>query len=510
MFPVYQNQVQRQYPDARTMVVDWASAGDKIMQGVVTGVNLGLKIKESRENTALRAMQLKQTEAAMFEAKRAGDLNERLTNQRLALDALREQEVSFDLARKQSETAIKTFEANASVQLQRAEASAQAVETLAIHNDSLTDLVANHSDLNDKLISASDFSEKRKIIDLYKTQADEFEAVTGKTMKQIAADLPPNDPRIPILQALSPSALEAQFQNITVPIEMPRLVTTDPSFDALSPEEQESALQMMAMTGKGGVSKTDTVIKFVPLNNAIQMWKSGNSLNTLQGLKETATDKQAFDKWAKSHGLDKIIAEPKKKTDDEKATDTAPQTVTVTTSDGKRVEVANPYLQTPKFVEAVDERFKKVVDASPYQKYFEKGRAAAKASGAYRFAGAGAVEGGLALNFAQNSPELQAEEYSYYERSLTDVKKELRATTGSDVKTLNKKLELQALSDKLQEKADEIKAKYGIVEKEKQPSQSQTQDGTITIIKSTPDGIMKNTIPIARLTEAEKYGWKRE
>jgi len=58
-YPIYQRQERVQYPNPRNMVVDWSKAGNKLVAGLLEGVNLGLKIKESRENSAIKASNLK-------------------------------------------------------------------------------------------------------------------------------------------------------------------------------------------------------------------------------------------------------------------------------------------------------------------------------------------------------------------------------------------------------------------------------------------------------------------
>jgi hypothetical protein len=69
---------------------------------------------------------------------------------------------------------------------------------------------------------------------------------------------------------------------------------------------------------------------------------------------------------------------------------------------------------------------------------------------------------GLPKTPVLQNPQLQAEEVDYFERKKTEVQKELDALKGSDIKTLNRKLELNQVAARLDEKAKSLREQYGV------------------------------------------------
>ena len=461
MFPIYQNQVQRNYPDARSMVVDFASVGDKILKGVTEGVELGLKVKQSRENSALNAMNIQRSQVAIDATLQEMRLNEKRTEQTLQLGKIEQRNKELDFARKTSENANRIYEANAATQAAQSERNLNAVQTLSQYADAVSDLTVNHANMLARLSETSDFSEQHKIVTEYQSQAQEFETMTGKSLIELAADLPPNDPRSQILNGLRPSVLSAAFQDTQVPIEVPRFITSDPRFASADEADQQALAEMIAMTGKGGYSKSDMTIKFVPLKQATQMWKSGNSINTLKNMYQNANDQEAFMSWAKRNGLSKILTQP---TDAKPAAESppVPTTVTVKTASGKEVTVKNPYMTTPEFADKTKEQLSKIEADSPTRKGVEK----EMSKQVYAPFGTGVVLPQVAQRLIneklKTDPQLQAEETEYYERKKTEVQKELDALKGSDIKTLNRKLELNQVAARLDEKAKSLREQYGV------------------------------------------------
>lgn len=492
-FPIFQVQEQRHYPDPRSMVVNWAAAGDKILKGAVEGIELGMKVKQSRENSALNAMNIQRSQVAINATLQEMRLNEKRTEQTLRLDAIEQRNRELDYARKTSADAQRTYDFNAAIQAAQAERTFGAMQALVEHESSLSDLMVNRGKLLAELDATSDFSSKRAIIDEYKREASEFEIATGRSLLELASALPPNDQRAQLIAGLQPAVLETAFQNTMVAVEMPRTIVSDPM---LSGDDSGMADIAMAL-GKGGLTKTDTTIKLMPLNQAVQIWKAGSSLNTLRELYDTAVDKKAFEKWAAKEGLSKrIVAAPMGKTEVPVTEKPAvPETVKVTTPDGKTRDIVNPYPKTQAFTDAVKSEYDAITNKSPF--FLERIKISREPT-MVGLGGTGAVAGYLRAREKvqiEENPEIQAREIDYYERAVTDTRKKINELKGSDIKTLNRKLELNSVLQKLEEQLKSLRQKY-------MPEGSQETPAT----QSTPlttEAVSEADLPVLTFEEAK-------
>jgi len=80
-FPI---QPVRQF-DTSNMIVNWAGAGDKILRGISEGIQLGLKIKDSKQNALLAAAHIRESDNAVAMKQIEVGLQQKDTASRLAL-----------------------------------------------------------------------------------------------------------------------------------------------------------------------------------------------------------------------------------------------------------------------------------------------------------------------------------------------------------------------------------------------------------------------------------------
>ena len=139
-YPVYQHQNIVKYPNPRQSVVNWASAGDKIMRGITEGVEMGVRIKDSRTKSMVAAQNIAQSQAAVIEAKRAGDLDKMRADSRLQLDQLAQEELERQATIKKSALWLRKEEAESKQQTLQAETSN---ESSYILNEITAELLAS-------------------------------------------------------------------------------------------------------------------------------------------------------------------------------------------------------------------------------------------------------------------------------------------------------------------------------------------------------------------------------
>jgi len=111
-YPIYQRQERVQYPNPRNMVVDWSKAGNKLVAGLLEGVNLGLKIKESRENSAIKASNLKTSALARQMAEVELDITKKNSDNMIRESTAKANIADAQAATVQSETYRQAQEAN--------------------------------------------------------------------------------------------------------------------------------------------------------------------------------------------------------------------------------------------------------------------------------------------------------------------------------------------------------------------------------------------------------------
>jgi len=106
-YPVYQHPNNVRYPNPRQSVVNWASAGDKIMRGITEGINLGRKIK--MQNELLRV------------SKVTTDRKQQETESQLALQEIQRKNANFDYTRKTNALSVAAEDAQQQAQLAKSQ-----------------------------------------------------------------------------------------------------------------------------------------------------------------------------------------------------------------------------------------------------------------------------------------------------------------------------------------------------------------------------------------------------
>ena len=283
-YPVYQHPNIVKYPNPRQSVVNWASAGDKIMRGITEGVELGRKIK--MQNEVLRVSKV--TTARKQEE----------TTSKLATDKLQQDRMTADYLQNYSAAAIRTDILTKNLMLQKVERETQANATLTQNDSMFNDMQVNATNIKLAMETTNDPSVRQGYLDQKKEDVANFQEVTGVELMKLAMSLQKDDPRAQQLAMLNPVLAQKQYLlDMLVPIQTSVLTQTD--FDASDPTAM--------MMGKQSFDQSRTSTTMVPLSTARSYWQSGQSLSTFDGLQRNAADPALFDKWAKESGLGKLL-----------------------------------------------------------------------------------------------------------------------------------------------------------------------------------------------------------
>jgi len=89
---------QPRYPDASTMVINWAGAADKIMRGLTTGIELGLKIRDSNQDALLNAARIQQINESVAASQVSTALAQKASASMLALQEMERQKAAAEVA----------------------------------------------------------------------------------------------------------------------------------------------------------------------------------------------------------------------------------------------------------------------------------------------------------------------------------------------------------------------------------------------------------------------------
>jgi hypothetical protein len=298
-YPIYEQRTQRNYPDPKSVMIDWAGAGEKIMRGITEGVELGLKIKDSRQNALLTAARIRQSDEAVAASQIETGLHQRTTDAALALDHLQTQRLQAEFQRNFSAAAVQNDALTQALTLQQTQRETQANAALTQNDAMFNDVQANAINIKLAMETTNDPSIRQQNLDLLKEDWNNLQEAIGMEPTKLAMSLRKDDPRAQQLAMLNPILTQKQYLlDMMVPIRSSVLTQTE--YDTSEPYA----------AGKQSSDKTTTSITMVPLSVARSHWQAGQSLETFTGLRDNAADPASFDKWAKESGLGKLIATP--------------------------------------------------------------------------------------------------------------------------------------------------------------------------------------------------------
>jgi hypothetical protein len=138
-YPIFQIPERRNYPDASTTVVNWAGAGEKIMRGIYEGVELGLKIKDSKQNALLTAAHIRESDNAVAMKQIEVGLQQKDTASRMALQEEQRKSMMLDNAHKSNAITLAAEDAQSRAQLAQAQNIVESNAIVSMMTDKLRD-----------------------------------------------------------------------------------------------------------------------------------------------------------------------------------------------------------------------------------------------------------------------------------------------------------------------------------------------------------------------------------
>lgn len=307
-FPIYQRTERMKYPDASSMVVNWAGAFDKITEGMERGVELGLKIKESRENSLLTAARIKQIEQAVASQVISTEISQKESEATLALNAAQQRELDARFARDYSEAAVNADKQKKANELDVINRQGRASGLLNLHTAQFNDMMTNRANLEMRLDQTTDPSERQMLIDEWKQEYSEFgEALGVMEPASLILDLPQGDPRSAALAGFHPLTVEKQYlSNMLVP--MSTTVVEDVQYHDMLGDGDGGEGEAFPMSGKQSFTKATAKLKMVPLSEAKMYWLRGDGVETFRMLERSAASPEAFKTWAEKNRLGGLLS----------------------------------------------------------------------------------------------------------------------------------------------------------------------------------------------------------
>ncbi len=299
-FPIYQQTERMQYPDASSMVVNWAGAADKIINGITQGVELGLKIKAAKEDSALNAARIRQIDESIGALKVNTDLAQARDERERAIHQLQSTAMLAENQMKYSEVALATDSLKQKQQLNMAQRQLRAMTILDMHQDASDYLLATTKNLDIRMAQTLDPSERQALLDDYAGAVQDYESTIGMSVDKLKLDLPQGDGRAAVLDAFNPMKMQgAYISNMKVPMMTSVIKLKEPT--DMGGEDGE-------YPGMGGVKETQHSISMIPLQEAKMYWLNGQGLETFRSLEANAKNPDAFKKWATTNGLGKLLS----------------------------------------------------------------------------------------------------------------------------------------------------------------------------------------------------------
>lgn len=134
-FPIFQG---RQI-DASPMIINWAGAGDKIMRGLVTGMELGLKIRDSNQDALLNAARIQQINESVAASQISTALAQKASASTLALQELERQKAAAEVAQITDQQNLAAQKANWKAQQAQAQNVIESNAIVGMMTDKLRD-----------------------------------------------------------------------------------------------------------------------------------------------------------------------------------------------------------------------------------------------------------------------------------------------------------------------------------------------------------------------------------
>jgi len=299
-YPVYQRREQVQYPDPKNMVVNWSRAADKITEGITEGISLGMKIKESKEKSAMNLANLKSLDVAtrtkQFELQTAEMRRAAL----LRMDALTEKNLDAQNQINYSASAISAAQAKSAMQAKMNAQDLQALEINTQYLDPIEDIINNASVMEARIAQVGDPSVAYQYLNDAKKEVDELRGKIGINISTFAQRLKrgKNDARADQISKLDPIVLEERFLGkVMVPIYTNELKKYDYGLYAggdIGDIEKPTAI-------------TTTSVTMVPWTVAKNYWRGKMSTETFESVRESASNPEKFDKLAREQGLGHLL-----------------------------------------------------------------------------------------------------------------------------------------------------------------------------------------------------------
>ena len=298
-FPVLKPQDTRRYPDAKTTVVDWSGFGQKLMQGVVAGIGLSQSIKKSNEESALSAIKIKQTQAAIDAQKTSTALAQEASVRESTRHALIVEQMKAENATKYSATRLATDQLQANRLYGQEVRQAKSLGIMTEHDEAYNDLIINRANLQMQADNQSDPGARQIIVDEMNKETKRWEKRTGLSVTKLATSLPKDDQRAAQLALFDPMLTQTTLMN-NMMVPLLSSVRTESEYNPFGPEA-------MMGTPRQDLTLTKQTIEMVPLATAKQYWLAGMSLSTLEDMQKNTANPEAFARWKTANGLEKIV-----------------------------------------------------------------------------------------------------------------------------------------------------------------------------------------------------------